>query len=114
MNLTLLVITWLVVSVVANQKTYPIVNGATVGSTDIANNLSIASYQPSTINHQDISRAIIIIHGKRRNAWNYYRTLQTAVKMAAVSESSVYIMAPEFLTRLEVGFAQPNSLIWAG
>jgi hypothetical protein len=114
MKSTLLVIAWLVVAVVAAPKMYPLVTGATVSSVDVTSQLSIVDYEPASSNRQDITKAIIVIHGKNRDAWKYYRALQTAVKTANVQESSIYILAPEFLTRLDIDLARPNSLIWSG
>jgi hypothetical protein len=61
-----------------------------------------------------VTRAIICIHGKGRDAWKYYRAMQSAVQAANVDADSIFILAPEFLTRQDLDLAQANSLIWNG
>jgi hypothetical protein len=117
-----LVVTWLAVvfAYVPNEtldlkipKTFPNVTGAKLGYIYIADHLYIVDYHTANASH-DITRAIIVVHGKNRDAWNYYRAVKSAVQVAGVNESSVFIVAPEFLNNLDFGLAKPTSLIWKG
>lgn len=71
-------------------------------------------YEPESFNPLTVTRAIIIIHGKGRDAWKYYRAMQRAITQSTVNAESIFIMAPEFLTRQDLDLAQANSLIWNG
>ncbi|KAG2180701.1 hypothetical protein INT44_003708 [Umbelopsis vinacea] len=120
MKLEVLVITWLAVAcmfmpaemIKFGKKTYPIVTGAEVGSMYIADHRYIANYHTANASRQDITRAVIVVHGKRRDAWNYYRAIQSAVKVSNVNASKIFIMAPLFLSTWDMDLAKPTSLIW--
>jgi hypothetical protein len=124
MKLAVLVITWLAVSCTLmpaqmikpniGKKHYPTVTGATVGATYIADHRYIANYQTANASRQDITRAIIVVHGKRRDAWNYYRAVQSAVNVSTVNASNIFIIAPLFLSTWDMDLANLTSLIWKG
>ncbi|KAG2171351.1 hypothetical protein INT43_002973 [Umbelopsis isabellina] len=71
-------------------------------------------YEPESFNPSAVTRAIIIVHGKGRDAWKYYRAMQKAITESAVNAESIFILAPEFLTRQDLDLAQAGSLIWNG
>lgn len=124
MKLAVLIITWLAVACTlvpaktikfnVGKKTYPNVIGAQVGSMYIADHHYIANYHTANASRQDITRAIIVIHGKRRDAWNYYRAVQSAVEVSTVNASNIFIIAPLFLNTEDMDLARPTSLIWKG
>lgn len=124
MRQVLLVISWLIVAIlgaeksrprsVGSKKTFPIVKGAKVSSIPISGQYSIMEYEPESFNPSAVTRAIIVVHGKGRDAWKYYRAMQEAITESAVDAESIFILAPEFLTRQDLDLAQADSLIWNG
>ena len=124
MKLAVLIITWLavactlvpakVIKLRVGQKPYPNVIGAQVGAMNIADHHYIANYYTANASRQDITRAIIVIHGKQRDAWNYYRAVQSAVSVSTVNASNIFIIAPLFLNNIDMNLARPTSLIWKG
>jgi hypothetical protein len=124
MKLAVLIITWLAVACTlvtakairhsVGKKTYPHVIGAQVDDMYIADHHSIANYHTANASSQDITRAIIVIHGKHRDAWNYYRAVQSAVSVSTVNASNIFIIAPLFLNTRDMDLARPTSLLWKG
>jgi hypothetical protein len=67
----------------------------------------------------DIVRAVIVVHGRLRNAADYYRTAQharTEAKEAGVDPGSTLLIAPQFLSTADARAhdAPPDLLSWKG
>lgn len=63
-----------------------------------------------------IERAVIVIHGKLRNADTYFRTAVKAREAAGVDPSSVLLIAPQFLATIDThgGDVADDVLRWRG
>ncbi|MEM5315239.1 alpha/beta hydrolase [Paraburkholderia sp. JHI869] len=63
-----------------------------------------------------IQRAVIIVHGRLRNADTYFRTAQHARELAGVDPASTLLVAPQFLSTNDVRahHASGDLLSWRG
>jgi hypothetical protein len=63
-----------------------------------------------------IERAVIVIHGKLRNADVYYRTAQKALAQAGANASTTLLIAPQFLATIDAKAHTPtaDTLLWKG
>jgi pimeloyl-ACP methyl ester carboxylesterase len=48
-----------------------------------------------------VTRAVVIVHGLRRNAYNYFRAAETARSAAGQTEQSTIVIAPQFLNETD-------------
>jgi hypothetical protein len=64
--------------------------------------------------NENIIRAIIVIHGKNRNAFDYYNTILDAAKTADHAEETTIIIAPQFLIEDDIDWhgLPDNILFW--
>ncbi len=82
-----------------------------IGSAQAALQLSIDWNRP----HPEIHRALVIVHGRLRNAATYFRSGQTATQAAGASADTL-VIAPQFLNEQDVARHQlPDALLrWQG
>jgi hypothetical protein len=63
-----------------------------------------------------VQRAVVIVHGRLRNADTYFHTAQHARELAGVDPASTLLVAPQFLSTADVSAhgAPGNLLSWKG
>jgi hypothetical protein len=63
----------------------------------------------------DIMRAVLVLHGRLRNADVYYRSAQTAQAAAAEAGKTTIMIVPQFLAGIDVDAYQlsPDTLRWS-
>lgn len=54
------------------------------------------------VNHPEITRAAIVLHGKGRNVQGYFRALQNAAAQAGSIGSHTLLLAPQFLREEDI------------
>jgi hypothetical protein len=64
----------------------------------------------------NVVRAVIVLHGRLRNADVYYKTLQQAREAAGVDPASTLLIAPQFLATIDTNaFNEPADVLsWRG
>lgn len=70
---------------------------------------------PLGASHPHVERAAVIVHGNSRNAANAYDNLLAAASVAGLADSTVLLIAPQFLIEEDVAFhgLAPDILFWS-
>ncbi len=74
----------------------PVSDGAAQGQLALYASVDLMQPQPQIV------RAVVVVHGKLRNADRYFQTMQRAQARAGVPAASTLIVAPQFLATLDV------------
>ncbi len=85
------------VDVVVNKMLLLNINGATLKIPYLTN-------RDLTVPNNDISSAVVVIHGNNRNADVYFENMSTAAAMRPGVTNTTVIVAPQFLTEEDIDF----------
>lgn len=76
---------------------------------------TMAVYANADLNQlpSHVQRAVVIVHGVKRNAMNYFAIGQHLLQMAQLTPSDTLLLAPNFMARKDAGLL-PDMPIWGG
>jgi hypothetical protein len=96
-------------------------------NTTLINYFSYPNSTNQPLNPEEVQRAVIILHGSVRDAWNYFHDIQGALDEAAVfnadvQDTSVAILSPYWANTDDINAGWPlwnetwdtNALLWSG